>query len=97
MLLALEMNSTRNAESKIVMQIETLMTELIDHQQKKVLSIARSILPQLTADDILNPHDFPKLMAHPIFNYEEGLASGLMAAQMAIRAKINALNNPITE
>lgn len=69
-------------------KIENLFEELVAHQQKKVLEIARLRIPHLTADDILNPHDFPELQADPIFNYEEGIAAGLMTAQMAIRAKI---------
>jgi hypothetical protein len=69
-------------------EIETLFEELVSQQQAKVLRIARERLPHLTGDDILNPHDFPELMSDPIFNYEEGLASGLMAAQFAIRAQI---------
>lgn len=66
--------------------IELLLDELITQQQAKVLHIARMHLPHLTADDILNPHDYPQLLADPIFNYEEGLAAGLLAAQAAIRA-----------
>ncbi len=74
--------------SEIEVRIESLFEELISQQQNKVLQTARNHLPHLTADDILNPHDYPQLMADPIFNYEEGLAAGLMAAQMAIRARV---------
>jgi hypothetical protein len=69
-------------------QVSVLLDEMIDQQQKKVLTIARERLPHLTGDDILNPQDFPELMMDPIFNYEEGIASGLLAAQIAIRAQI---------
>ena len=69
-------------------QLDTLFEELISHQNQKVLGIARRRLPHLTGDDILNPHDFPELMADPIFNYEEGLAAGLLAAHIAVRARI---------
>ena len=69
-------------------QLEALMNELVEHQQAKVLQVARARLPHLTGDDILNPQDFPQLMSDPFFNYEEGLAAGLMAAQIAIRARI---------
>ena len=82
--------------------IEELMEELIRQQQEKVIRTARQRLPHLTSDDVLNPHDFPELMADPIFNYEEGLAAGLLTAQIAIRARIlrplreNALGKPNT-
>lgn len=69
-------------------QIEALFEELISQQQTKVLHTARAHLAHLTFDDILNPHDYPELMADPIFNYEEGLAAGLLTAQMAIRSRI---------
>jgi hypothetical protein len=68
--------------------LEELFEELIAHQQTKVLQTARQRIPHLTGDDILNPHDFPELMTDPIFNYEEGIAAGLMAAQMAVRARV---------
>jgi hypothetical protein len=73
---------------KFEQELEALFEELITQQQQKVLQTARIRLSHLTADDILNPHDFPDLMRDPIFNYEEGLAAGLMTAQMAIRARL---------
>ena len=82
------MSHPSTLETQIEAHLEDLFEELIDHQQKKVLQTARMRLPHLTGDDILNPHDFPELMADPIFNYEEGLVSGLMAAQVAVRAKV---------
>ena len=76
-------------------QLEALMNELVEHQQAKVLQVARARLSHLTGDDILNPQDFPQLMSDPFFNYEEGLAAGLMAAQIAIRARVlRPLRNP---
>ncbi|MBI2712196.1 MAG: hypothetical protein HYX41_04945 [Bdellovibrio sp.] len=69
-------------------RLNDLFEELLVHQNKKVLNTARDILPHLTAEDILNPHDFPELLQNPIFNYEEGIAAGLLAAQIAVRARI---------
>ncbi len=68
--------------------MESLLDEMIDQQNQKVRKIAHQFLPHLTSEDLLNPHDFPELQADPIFNYEEGLAAGLMSAQMALRARI---------
>jgi hypothetical protein len=70
------------------MEFEKLMDELVLQQQEKVLRTARMRNPRLTGDDVLNPHDFPELMADPIFNYEEGLAAGLLTAQIAMRARL---------
>ena len=62
--------------------------KMIEMQNRKVLNRARLCLPHLTGDDILNPHDYPLLDHDPIFNYEEGLASGLLAAQTAVQAEM---------
>ena len=59
---------------------------MIQQQQAKTLRLARERVPGMTGDDLLNPHDFPQLLADPIFNYEDGITAGLMAAQMALRA-----------
>lgn len=72
----------------VIKNLETLFDELLSQQQKKILQIARTHLPHLTPDDLLNPHDFPELNHDPVFNYEEGLAAGVLATQMAVRARI---------
>ena len=70
-------------------QIEALFEELVLQQQTKVLRLARERIPHLTGDDLANPNDFPELMADPVFNYEDGITAGLMAAQIAIRARVH--------
>ena len=67
--------------------IERLLEGMIDQQRRKVLRLAREAVPNLGPDDVLNPHDFPELKAHPTFEFEDGLLSGLLAAQMAIRVE----------
>ena len=47
---------------------EQLIQELIQHQQSKVLKVAREIVPDLTPEDIRNPQDFPELVADTMFN-----------------------------
>jgi hypothetical protein len=74
--------------AQLEQMIEQLMEELLMQQNRKVLDTARLRLPHLTGDDILNPHDFPELMADPIFNYEEGIAAGYLAALIALRARV---------
>lgn len=63
--------------------MEKMFEELVLQQQKKVLLSAQEILPHLTADDILQPNDFPQLENHPHFRYEEGILEGLMTARAA--------------
>ncbi len=68
-------------------QLETLFNELIDLQEKKLLSYAATIIPNITTDDILQPNDYPELENHPFFRYEEGVLKGLHSARMAVLAQ----------
>jgi hypothetical protein len=65
-----------------------LLDSMIEQQRAKVLAAARRIVPHLTQDDLLNPHDFPALEHAPEFHYEDGILAGLLAAQMALRAQL---------
>jgi hypothetical protein len=66
--------------------LEKLFDELIQHQEERLLRHARSIVPNATSDDILQPNDYPELEGHPFFRYEEGLLKGLHTAKMAVLA-----------
>ncbi|MBN2695436.1 hypothetical protein JXR93_12310 [bacterium] len=67
---------------------ETLIEEMITQQESKVLRIAREIQPNLTSDDILNPQDFPSIKFDPIFNYEDGILTGMKAVLIALRREL---------
>jgi len=67
---------------------EELIQELIQHQQSKVLKVAREIVPDLTPEDIRNPQDFPELVADTMFNYEDGILTGYLTFQTAFRKQI---------
>jgi len=62
---------------------EALLEGMISQQRAKVLRLAREAVPNIGPEDVLNPHDFPELKAHPTFEFEDGLLSGLVAAQAA--------------
>ena len=64
---------------------EELIQELIEHQQAKVLKVAREIVPDATPEDIRNPQDFPDLVADTLFNYEDGILTGYLTLQTALR------------
>lgn len=66
-----------------------LFDELIELQEKKLLKVASSIIPNITTDDILQPNDYPELENHPFFRYEEGVLKGLHSAKMAVLAEEN--------
>ncbi|MBG55603.1 MAG: hypothetical protein CL935_00545 [Deltaproteobacteria bacterium] len=67
---------------------EKLIQKMIDHQQSRVLKVAREIVPNATPEDIRNPQDFPQLLADSIFNYEDGILTGYLSLQTALRNQI---------
>ena len=69
-------------------EVEQLFNQLISQQRSKVLRVARESVPGATLDDIMNPHDFPALAHNAVFNYEDGILAGYVAAQIAFRAKL---------
>jgi hypothetical protein len=63
-----------------------ILAVLIAQQEAKLRAFAARINSRLTADDLLQPHDFPELARDPGFNYEDGVLAGLRSAGAAIRA-----------
>jgi hypothetical protein len=63
--------------------------ELLDAMEKtqheKVISLARRLVPGLTAEDIRNPHDFPDL-DDPDWHFEDGQLAGIQAVRFALHA-----------
>ncbi|HEY9897568.1 MAG TPA: hypothetical protein V6D00_00170 [Pantanalinema sp.] len=72
-------------------RIDALFDQMIEQQRAKVLRIAREINPTITPDDVLNPHDFPDLNVDAQYNFEDGILSGYIGAQMAVRAEMASL------
>jgi hypothetical protein len=76
---------------------EALFDKMITQQRAKVLRLAREAVSNLGPEDVLNPHDHPELKAHPTFEFEDGLLSGLISAQIALRAEIKQRLDPPPE
>ncbi|MGH9366755.1 MAG: hypothetical protein ACRD3M_03665 [Thermoanaerobaculia bacterium] len=66
--------------------LEKLLEEMIEGQRARVLEIARRIEPGIAPDDLLQPHDHPKIAAHPDYNFEDGILAGYLAVRAALRA-----------
>lgn len=64
-----------------------ILEEMIQLQRQKVMKLAQELGVHLTHEDILNPHDYPALLKSPRFNFEDGFLAGLLALQIAWRAK----------
>lgn len=68
--------------------IERTLDALARQQEARVLSLARRLRGDLTAEDLRNAHDFREL-DDTDFHYEDGTLAGLLAALSAVRARRN--------
>ncbi len=65
---------------------DQILEEMIEAQRERLLHLARRLAPELTPEDLLQPHDHPTLAGNPNFNYEDGILAGYLAARAALRA-----------
>ena len=72
----------------LIRESEALLTGMIDQQRAKVTNRAREVMPGCTFEDVMNPDGVEPLRADPVFNYEDGILAGLIAAQVALRAGV---------
>lgn len=66
---------------------DSILEELISGQRKKIAALARRIDSTLVEDDLLQPHDHPRLASHPGFQFEDGILAGLLSARAALRSR----------
>jgi 8-oxo-dGTP pyrophosphatase MutT (NUDIX family) len=64
---------------------EQLLVGLEEQQRGKVVDLARRLRPDLTPEDVRNPHDFPELDDND-WQYEDGILTGMQTALTALRA-----------
>jgi hypothetical protein len=68
--------------------MDQLIEEMVEHQKKKLLTLAREIVPGVTEEDILQPFDFKELECSPDFRYEEGIYHGILSVRAAFLSKV---------
>ena len=66
--------------------IESLLEEIRELQEKKLLQVGRAFIPSLTSEDVLQPVDYPELEHNPHFRYEEGVLAGIHTVKAALLA-----------
>ncbi len=66
-------------------RIFALIDAMEENQKDKVIALARRLKPNLTAEDIRNPHDFPDL-DDPDWHFEDGQLTGIQSVRFALRA-----------
>ncbi|MGD0677959.1 MAG: hypothetical protein ABSC94_21305 [Polyangiaceae bacterium] len=67
-------------------EVEALVREIEKLQLGRVVALARRLRPELTPEDMRNPHDFPEL-GDPDWQYEDGMLAGIQSVLAAIRAR----------
>lgn len=67
--------------------VDALLDEMIEGQRARLVALARRISPELTEDDLMQPHDHRGIAAHPDFQFEDGILAGYLAVRAALRAK----------
>jgi hypothetical protein len=75
---------------EIFTKLEQLFDELSASQKKRLMRIAGRVRPNMTEDDLFQPHDLPELRENVEYNYEDGYWAGVEAARIAIRARVMA-------
>ncbi|MCC7537344.1 MAG: hypothetical protein IT379_14070 [Deltaproteobacteria bacterium] len=68
-------------------EIVALLESLVPGQEARVLALARRLRPDVTVEDVKNPHDFPELDDRD-FQFEDGKLAGLWTAIYAVRAEL---------
>jgi hypothetical protein len=66
--------------------LDLLLDRMIADQRQRLLALARRLEPDVGPDDLLQPHDHPRLAASPDFNFEDGILAGYLAFRAALRA-----------
>ncbi len=72
-------------------EVERTLAALHEQQAAKAQKVAQRIRPDLTSEDLLNPDNFPEVVGNAEFMYEDGLAAGILAAKIALRARLKEL------
>lgn len=80
--------------SHLEQALDDQLERLVQHQQRRVYLQAQALVPNITEEDLLQPHQFPVLRTQPEWNYEDGVLAGMRAAQMALRAWLRSQQEP---
>lgn len=74
--------------TELIDRLEAMLSKMQADQVDRTVRLAGKIIPGLTHEDILNPDNFPQLMADKSFIYEDGIAAGVLSSKIAVRAEL---------
>jgi hypothetical protein len=66
--------------------LDALLEEMIEAQRVRLLEMARRLVPDITPEDLFQPHNHPALAGHPDYNFEDGILAGYLTIRAALRA-----------
>lgn len=66
--------------------VEGMLLQMEELQLEKVFRLARRLKPNLTMEDMRNPHDFPELDDKD-WHFEDGVLTGIQSVLAAVRAQ----------
>ena len=67
--------------------LDRLLEEMIDAQRRRLFELARRIEPGIAPEDLLQPHDVPRIAGSADFQFEDGILAGYLAIRAALRAR----------
>ena len=68
-------------------EVLVMLVQMEELQRGKVFELARRLKPNLTLEDMRNPHDFPEL-ADVDWHFEDGVLTGVQSVLSAVRARL---------
>lgn len=74
-----------------LVRLEKLFDGMCEQQRQKLIKIAHKIRPDLSEDDLRDPHSFPEVTSKPHYAFEDGILSGIISAQMAVLSEFRQL------
>ena len=72
-------------------KIQILFNQMEEQQRGKTVRIANRFRPDLSEDDLRDPHSFPDVTARPEFAFEDGILAGIISSQQAILTELRAI------
>jgi hypothetical protein len=87
--------ATTDVDPQTAMTALRLLEELIKQQRKRVRELARRIHPGLSDAELGAIHAFPDVRRDPVFQYEDGLLSGLVASRLALKGRVVGARPPV--
>jgi len=72
-------------------KVMKLFNQMEEQQRRKALKTANRFRPDLSEDDLRDPHSFPDVARKPEYAFEDGILAGIISSQQAMLTELRAL------